>query len=152
MGLGEEADAELLWKRACAEAPSWRPPRSALAGLVLRQRRWDELEQQAKALEGIAGAAGEAAWLRGKALLDRGDAPGAAALLGEAAARLPGDGAVAMLLASALEAAGRSDEAEKRLEEALAASPGHAMLARERDRLRGLREARDRAFLPGGMG
>ncbi len=146
--LGELADAEAQWRRACAEAPLWRPPWSGLAGLLCSQARWGELGPVLEGMARTAGPAGEPAWWRGKALLDSGDVAGAAALLGGAASAHPSDPGVRLMHASALERSGDLEGAERQLEDAASLCPHDGRVKDALDRLRGMRGARDGVFLP----
>ncbi len=150
LALGGDADAEAQWRRACAEAPLWRPPWVGLAGLLCSQGRWGEMGPVLDGMARTAGPAGEPAWWRGKALLDSGDVAGAVTILGGAAAAHPSDPGVRLLHASALEQSGDLGGAERQLAEAAALCPHDGRIRAVLDRLRGMRGARDGASLPPG--
>jgi tetratricopeptide (TPR) repeat protein len=71
--LGEHDEAEALWRAALREAPGLLPAWLGLAALYLTQQHWGDLEGALAQLEGLPGGACEAALLRGKAMLARGE-------------------------------------------------------------------------------
>src|SRR5262249_47257381 len=103
--------------------------------------------EAAAGLDRLPNARGEAAWWRGKAMLDRGDPWEAAGLLADAALEFPADASVRLLHALALERCGDRDGAEQQLEDALVKCPGDRRMREELDRIRREGPASDRAFM-----
>jgi tetratricopeptide (TPR) repeat protein len=84
-GRLDEAEAE--WRAAVTEVPGFVAAWKGLADLLLAQRRWQDLEQAASQLAGLAPV--EAAVVRAKAHLTRGEPAAARPLLEAAVARAP---------------------------------------------------------------
>lgn len=109
---GESVEAEALWRRTVTQRPTWRPARSGLANVLFTQRRWADLEAIALPLESMPDAAGEAAWWRGRRLLDQGDATIVVASRRTALVDRPEDVSLALLHACTLGEAGNLIGAE----------------------------------------
>lgn len=93
--------------------------RAALAGLRIESGRFDE----AQALIDALSDPGQRSLLRGRLLLERGDAGGALAALDDAVRRWPDQAGVRYLAGSAALRAGDAGRAEQELREALRADP-----------------------------
>ncbi len=86
---GKSAEAEAQWRLVTGERPDFALSWLGLGDLHLSQGRWGDVENDARALEGPACAPEEAAALRGRSLLARGDFAAARTLLERAASASP---------------------------------------------------------------
>jgi tetratricopeptide (TPR) repeat protein len=137
---GRLAEAEAQWWAVLAERPDFLPAWLGLAELCLERRHWAELERAAEALEALPRGRLEAAVLRGRAELARGDFAAARRRLEATAAEHPEALGPRVILSHVLLQEGRDrDAAERALRDVLALNPDHpearnnlAVLLRER--------------------
>jgi GT2 family glycosyltransferase/tetratricopeptide (TPR) repeat protein len=119
-GRHSEAEAEFL--RAAAERSDFLPAWLGAGESALVQKKSDALEKAAAKLEALSGAGPlEAAVLRGRGLLGRGDFAGARTLLEATAARAPREPAPLVYLSHALLQEGKDPAAAERVLRAILA-------------------------------
>jgi glycosyltransferase involved in cell wall biosynthesis/predicted Zn-dependent protease len=124
---GRDGEAESHWHAALADGGDPRPCWVGLAELYLGQRRWAELENALAWLEQDGRAALDAAVLRARALLARGEYGPARVLLEGLIARQPEALLPWVILSDVLLTEGRDWEAaERALRAILALCPDHA--------------------------
>jgi len=126
LDTSRDREAEAEWGRVVADQPTFLPARAGLSEVYLRQKRWDDLERQAQALESL-GPAGdaEAEALRGRGKLERGEFASARWALGLAVRRFPEAIHLRVLLSHAALKEGADDAAEEALLGVLQLDPGH---------------------------
>jgi tetratricopeptide (TPR) repeat protein len=124
--LGQDADAEPLWRTALAERPGFAPARLALAELYLDQARWPDLEEQARHFDALPGGELEAALLRARGHLARREFDRARAAAEQAVRRWPEALPARVLLSHVLLQAGTDlDAAERAVRAVLELAPDH---------------------------
>jgi tetratricopeptide (TPR) repeat protein len=123
---GRPAEAEALWRVVLAEQPAFAPAGVQFGELLLDQGRWLELGPAAAALEAEGGAPVEAAVLRARACLRRGDLAEARRIAEEAAARHPRAVWPRVVLSQALLRLGDEGAAEAVLRDVVRLDPGQA--------------------------
>jgi tetratricopeptide (TPR) repeat protein len=141
--LGKLAEAESEWRTVVTERPDFLPAWQALAELYLTKQRWAELEEVVTRLESGPHARIEAAVLRGRAELARGDFAIARRRLEEVIAAHPQALWPRVILSHVLLKEGRDlAAAANALNEILRLDPEHAearnnlaVLMRDRERL-----------------
>jgi tetratricopeptide (TPR) repeat protein len=141
LGQGRAEEAERLWREAVRDCPHFAPAVSDLGKLLLRQMRCEAAEELAIAAE--AACPLEAALLRGRVLLARGDLGAARVVLEGTIAAHPAAVMPRVLLSHALLQEGSDlDAAEAVLRDIVARAPGEAeswrnlaVLLRNRGRL-----------------
>jgi Flp pilus assembly protein TadD len=124
---GRLEEAEAHWRAALADRPGFVPAWLGLGEVRLRRGAWDGLEEVARALGSASAGEGEAALLRARAHLARGECPAARALLGPLITRSPDAVGPRVLLSIALLREGSDPAAaEAALRDVLALEPGNA--------------------------
>ena len=124
---GKSADAEAQWRLVTTERPDFALAWLGLGDLHLSQGRWGDVENDARALEGPARSPDEAAALRGRSLLARGDFAAARTLLEQAASASPRALRPRVILTHVLLQEGRDpDAAERALRDVLVLDPQNA--------------------------
>jgi Tfp pilus assembly protein PilF len=124
---GRDAEAEAQWRQALAERPDFANAWIGLAELLLGQRRWPDLEEAARRLETEAHGPVEAAVLRARGLLARGEFAAGRGLLEQTIAVQPRALWPRVVLSHALLQEGRDpNAAERALHAVLELDPGNA--------------------------
>jgi tetratricopeptide (TPR) repeat protein len=121
---GRAAEAEAVWRQVVSEHPDFLPACLGLGELHLERHCWDELDAAAARLEAAEGGSTEAAVLRARGELARGEHAAARARLEEAIAAAPMALWPRVILSHVLLQEGKdSAGAERALHEVLALDP-----------------------------
>jgi tetratricopeptide (TPR) repeat protein len=124
LALDDSKSAEAELKRAIEADPTFTAGELALSELYLKQGRPDQAVTRLVAVTNRKPDAADSWQALGRAYMDARDPKSALAAFKHYSELHPDDAAGPMLEASALQALGQSDEAAKRLDTALALSPG----------------------------
>jgi tetratricopeptide (TPR) repeat protein len=134
---GEPLEAETLWNAVLRERPGFVPARVGLGELLLAQKRFAEVQEQAATLAALPGGELDAVLLRARVHLEREEFSLARVHLEESLPRLPGCLPLLSLLSYALLREDRDhDRAERLLREILARDPHNAQAKQNLDVLR----------------
>jgi glycosyltransferase involved in cell wall biosynthesis/Flp pilus assembly protein TadD len=129
LGRGRAEEAEALWRQAVAERPDYLAGWRSLAEFLLSLSRWQELDDTLGRFRLLA--LNDAALLKARAHLARGEHAEARALLEAEVARAPRSAIAWLLLSRALLAQGGEEAASERaLRAVLGLAPGHPEASR----------------------
>jgi GT2 family glycosyltransferase/tetratricopeptide (TPR) repeat protein len=124
---GRSAEAEALWRQVVAEQPAFLPAWLGLGELHLGRKGWEEVEAAAARLEAAVGGATEAAVLRARGELARGEYNAARTRLESAIAVAPQAVWPRVILSHVLLQEGKdAAAAEQALRDVLALDPNNA--------------------------